>query len=142
MLRVYIAGASLEVDRAEAMIAALRMSGKVEITYDWTRDVRGPDGKIAQAAMNDHAAREYAGADLEGVRKAHVVVVLPPHPPIGTAGMWLEFGVALSTPGVRTIVAGPHARVSIFTRLADLVVERDEDAIAALIGAAPVRACA
>jgi hypothetical protein len=138
-LRVYIAAAARELDRAKRMIAAARALGTVEITRDWT-----PDIDAAQAAGKRDAdysgeeRRTFAAADLFAVRTAHVVWLLAPEE--GGRGSWVEFGYALgSAPHASTIVSGPFARHSIFTELAHHVVQTDDEALRVLSALAGLR---
>lgn len=131
-LRVYVIGASAEIDRVEGVIAKLREAGGIEITHDWTEDVRAARaaGHATDAALSDREARCYAMNDVEGVEAAQVVLLLAPASPSFGAGF--ELGLAF-TVCHDAIVCGPHARASIFTRLAGCVLDTDEAGVAEVL---------
>lgn len=133
MLRVYVAGASREIERAESMIAALRASGRVWITHDWTVDVRenGPD-----AGCSPETLRRCAKHDLDGVCEADTVVVLVPD--TSSQGVLVELGAALAF-GCHVIAARSHAGVSapmvlgLFGYLVRVQVDTDVAALSAVL---------
>lgn len=130
MLRVYVAGASSEVERAERAIAALRRAGCV-VTHDWTREVRDHRAKkIHDAEIGDHECREIAVADLAAVRRSNVLLLLVPEQP--SQGAWVELGCASGVADLRIVACGPNMCCSIFTRIADVMLETDDAAIALL----------
>jgi hypothetical protein len=143
-LRVYVAGSSGELERVESVIATLRSSPGVHILHDWTKDVRAARaaGFASDAALSDADAKSHALTDLDAVRGARVVLLLAPASPSFGAGV--EFGVAIerarrSFLGVQTIVCGPFARSSIFTRLASEIRDTDAAGIAEVLRARDAR---
>ncbi len=82
-MRIYVAGRWKEKDRIREVQRMLRLDNHT-ITFDWTEmgDTDDPD-ELQRNAM----------IDLEGVRSAEAVVVLPA---IGGKGMWVEMGAALA----------------------------------------------
>lgn len=129
MLKVYVAGASDEVARAERAIARLRGLG-VEITHDWTPDVRAVAERAAgPLSLEDQERLERARVDVEAVRRADLVLFLAPDPPLATTGGGFEIGVAYIL-GKPVVVAGSHAarRRFLFGVLL-LEVESDDAAI-------------
>lgn len=127
-LRVYIAGAARELDRAKWAIAEARKIAGVEITRDWTPDIDAANaaGK-RDADYSPEMRAEYASADLQAVRRADVVWLLAPKE--GGRGAWVEYGHALSCMDATTIVSGAHALDSIFTELATYCEASDLDAL-------------
>lgn len=123
-LAVYVAASSREIDRAEAVIAALRSRG-VTISHDWCAVMRrlGPDAGLADEVLLPELV-----ADLErGVFGAGFMLLLAPTHP--STGMWVELGAAWSH-CVHTIAAGD---LSAHPWLRALVLEAfvtDEEAIA------------
>lgn len=136
---IYVAGASSELERCEAFIAACDEAPWLRITHDWTREVRvaRASGKHTDDALSDREANEAAEDDLGGVSAARLLVVLCP-PPKTSDGMRTELGYALRcVHSDRTmeeiIIAGPHARSSIFTRANGChIVDSDDAAFARL----------
>jgi len=130
-MKVYVAGASAEVERAERVIRALRERG-VEVPFDWTGEVR----KTRAAGLSDvdlgrERCREFCTADLAGVRRSDVLLLLSPQKP--TVMAWVEFGCATNAPGDHLIIAcGPTTELHPATTLADFCFATDEEAIEAL----------
>ena len=137
-VRVYVAGASAELERCERVIAALRAGG-CTITADWTPEMRGDHARgISDAQLDDHEARRRAETDLDAVEDADVVLLLAPE--TATRGAWFETGYALGwargrgETAVRSLyVSGSAARQSIFTRCADALFLSDDDAVSAIV---------
>jgi hypothetical protein len=137
-MRVYVAGASAELERCERVIAALREGG-CTITMDWGAAMRALAALgICDAQLDDHEARRHAEADLDGIVTADVVLLLAPE--AATRGAWVEFGYALGwargygeAPLRSLYVSGPGARQSIFTRCADALFATDDDAVSAIV---------
>lgn len=130
-MRVYVAGASAELERVEAFAARAIAAGH-EIAHAWWEDVRAnvAAGRT-DADLSDDEGRRFADADLSAVADSDAFVLLAPagH----SRGCWLELGHALAfVPCI--IVAGASARSSIFTRAAgvDHLVADDTDALLAL----------
>jgi hypothetical protein len=147
--KVYVAAASKEISRAETFIQRLRDCG-VEITFDWCAHMRAVEGREIDQTL----AVMSAGADLDGVRQADLVVLLEPGWQVGTehgvptqlrvltTGAWGEAAVAiaLNTPLVVSRPVEPPNRKSpkvfdhcIFLALADLVCEGDDAALRAVL---------
>jgi hypothetical protein len=125
-IRIYLAGASSEIDRCERWRDALRERG-YDITHDWMADVRAnahrPDREIPADERCGYALR-----DVGGVLVADAMWLLAPSN--GSIGCWVELGFALGA-RIVPIVSGPWRTI-----FQDLPVvhrfERDEDAFAAL----------
>lgn len=137
MPSVYVAGSSAEIERVERVIARLRDAG-VRITHDWTHDVREvrAAGHASDADLSDDDAAQHAIRDLGGAFGARTFLLLAPETP--TRGAWVELGAAWAHQRKwrgSIIVAGPAARQSIFTRLADRIVATDDEAVALITGA-------
>jgi hypothetical protein len=134
--RVYVCGASAELERAERVIAELRLRG-VEVTFDWCAEIRRHQALgIPDSAIDDIGAYRIAMADLHAVGRAHAVLLLAPEKP--TIGAWVELGYAAALH--RTIiVSGPANRCSLFTRIAHLLIDTDDDALDAIAPRPPAR---
>lgn len=111
-LRVYVAGASAEVDMVATFIGRLREAGVV-ITYDWTADVLTSRARgVRDEDLTPGVRQACATADLQGVAQADVMWLLTPAN--ASTGAWTELGFAIGT-GTPLIISGEQARRSIFT---------------------------
>lgn len=129
-MRVYVAGASREMDRCAAAMALVRELGGT-ITCDWVEAIRahGP----ANEGMTDEDRRSFATEDLKGVSDADVLWLLAPEG--ASAGAWTELGFALALRSTRArldparpmriVVSGPASARSIFSALADEEIPSD-----------------
>ena len=117
LMKIYVAGASKEIDMVERYIRILRDTGHV-ITVDWCAEIR----KVGDANPRDLPREEnakFAEDDLSGVRQADLFWLLIPQS--NSAGCWIEFGYAcamrrrpISSPEI--FVSGDYGR-SIFCAL-------------------------
>lgn len=109
--RVHVAGPSARVDECAALIAHVRRCG-CEVTYDWTPSIREARaaGWAVEADVPDRVAREQVSDDLDGVRRAHLVVALDPHLSKG-AGREVVAALALGIP-VLVVSDDPERAVS------------------------------
>ena len=128
--RVYVAGASSEIARAEACIRAL---GAGRVSFDWPAAMRAaPRG---EADMTPDECADAARACLRGVDEASIVWVLLPTRGHVTSGMWAEMGYALKAADPkgtgeqrkRIIASGP--RHGIFWALAHEHFSLDAEAL-------------
>lgn len=132
-LRVYVAGSSREIERAERMIAEVRAIPGVEITFDWAAAIR--QAGAANEGLTDEQAIEASHACIEGVLNADVFVALLPPSGVPADGLMYELATAHRACGmaIQTILVGPYER-SIFTRAHSrpeqcVRVAEDKDAI-------------
>jgi hypothetical protein len=128
-MRVYVAAASLEIDRAERAIDDVRKRGWT-VTYDWTAELAASD-KPANVGLSDKERRQIAHACLDGLRRADVVWVLAPDTWC-TAGVWGELVAAIALGESDVVVSGPSSKRTIFASLASAEVDSDEAALAIL----------
>lgn len=131
-MKVYLAGASADIDVCEAFMADLRRAG-CTITVDWCAAIRAEAARGNTDRTLSHLdRRHYAAADLEGVMMADVVWLLIP--PAGRSiGCWVELGAALSSTTRQVVVSGDF-RASIFLDLADHRFAHHGDAFAFITG--------
>lgn len=157
---VYVACASAEIARAERVIRLLTESG-VAVTFDWPAHMRRVEG----TTLTREIAEQSADADLDGVKRASVVLLLEPglvekwsrgvreDQQIRTTGAWSEIGAALAL-GIPVVVARPTPPDgaeplvdvyvhNIFLARAALVCADDDAAIRAvvrmaLVGSLPI----
>jgi hypothetical protein len=132
-MRVYVAGASAELERCERVIAALAQGG-CTVTHDWTPSIREHIARgISEEQLDDHEARRLSGGDYDAIERAHFVLFLAPE--TVTRGAWSELGYAgcLMRRGELSVyVSGPRARQSIFTRQSSAIFLSDDDAVSAI----------
>jgi hypothetical protein len=148
--RIYVAGASAQIELIECMLAKLIEAGWV-ITCDWCAAVRAA-GNVA-SPDDPQVRREAALADLEGVATADVFWLVQPDSTSTSTGSWVELGFALALrvnvpmahalggdEGIRHVLAGerpglPRIVVSgtsmkcIFSDLADCRFQSHDDAL-------------
>jgi hypothetical protein len=126
-LRVYVGGASSEIDRVEAFIKRVRAAGH-HITFDWARDIRD-SGKPANVGMT-HTQRFNAwNACMVGVERADAVIILAPRNGRTTKGAWGEMAIYIAQGGVPIYVG--HVDDTVMTAMCQ-VVDDDDAAFAAL----------
>lgn len=93
--RIYLAGASKELDLCEHWRDELRRVG-FEITHDWMAICREPKyAGVPPEKIPRDERRHLAAYDLEGVARAEAFwLVVPPEGSL-SIGMWVELGYAL-----------------------------------------------
>ena len=91
-LKIYIAGASAELHRAENAIALARRSS-CEITLDWPPFIRAHGGDVKDNRPGSERAKN-ATDDIDAVIDADIIWCLIPMEQ--TKGMWCELGAALA----------------------------------------------
>lgn len=101
-MKLYIAGSSKELYRAERWLKACRDAG-ITITEDWAAQMRqaGPDH-----LLDEDRLIKAAQADLDGVATADVVWLLHPPTTAPSTGCWGELTYALAK-GVTIITSQP-----------------------------------
>lgn len=120
MSRIYVASACEDMQRARSVMTALRARGH-EITFDWTPHVEA-------FGSGGGPRRQNAERDLDGVRRAEVVLVLAPAEKHVGCGMWIELGAALAL-AKRAVITGVLRDRTIFSDLAEARFATDEEAI-------------
>jgi hypothetical protein len=92
--RIYVAGASADIDILEAWIRRLVEVG-FDITFDWTKQVR----QVGAANPRDASWEDrltWANQDREGVLKAQYFwLLIPSAKP--SIGCWIEYGMATNS---------------------------------------------
>lgn len=121
--RVYVAGSSAEVSRAEAAIAALTAAG-LTVTSVWPAIIREARaaGIATDADLDDARARHEALTCEEAVGASDVVLWLVSERPSHGAAWEASRARAL---GITLVAAGPHARSTIFAHRADHITPTD-----------------
>lgn len=117
--RFYVAGASAELERAEAFMDALEGLG-FENAHRWPDDIRAAlaRGAGANRGLSRSERLRLAAMDRGAVRSATFVVLLLPPPEIVTVGAWIEFGIALVETTRPVYTVGEDVERTIFTALA------------------------
>ncbi len=92
-MRIYVAGASREIERAKRVMAMLREAGHT-VTFDWAAHIE----KVEHAAPTNFEIRaESATHDVSGVVEAWeeggALVLLHPAAGVPTVGAWTELGI-------------------------------------------------
>lgn len=133
-MKIYVAAASAEIERASAFMQFVRELGH-DITHDWVPELRAQS--VPESQLPVAVRRASAQADLDGVRRADLLVVLVPHEAVPSRGTWVELGYALGLRSVtdlapRVWCVGPFAMVTVFTELADARYFSDSAALTAL----------
>lgn len=137
-MRIYIAGSSREIERAERAIKAVRELGHT-ITVDWPAAMRAEaaNGK-GDHALTPEEQKRYAEADLDGVAGADLVWLLIPDRENPSVGAWFEAGYALAIARYHepstAIVASGVVGGYIFARVLDRLFEDDAAVITWLAG--------
>jgi|SRR5277367_1191356 len=131
--RIYVAGASAQIELIEHYMKALRAADWT-ITFDWTVPVR----EVGDASPDDPAIRRSAAlADLNGVGTAGVLWLVQPDPTSTSTGSWVELGAALTRrelarlhSGIETVsvLASGSSKKCIFSDLADYRFQSHDDA--------------
>jgi hypothetical protein len=112
-LRVYVAGSSSDIERAERWIKSLRQRGIV-VTASWPEMVRqnGAEPRSVDAATRARWAMD----DLAAIAHADVFWMLVPPADEPTIGAWIGFGFAQRS--ATTIFSGDTRQTS-FTALGE-----------------------
>jgi hypothetical protein len=103
-LRVYVAGASKDLERAERAMTWLREAG-CEITTDWVAEMKAEP--LADRELTLERQQRCATADLLGVIRADVVWFLVPSEPVRSS-----FASRHRAPGLSPRVGLPPASTS------------------------------
>lgn len=141
MMKVYVAAASSEIERAEKQMAALHEAG-IEVTSTWPEIIRKVGAANPMTASREDRAM-WAATDLSEVSSSTVFWLLIPPPGIATDGANVEYGYAtllgamaqearlagVNAPIYRIITSGMER--SIFTALSQHFAT-DDEALAAL----------
>ena len=114
-MRIYIAGSSDELDRAEWAMRSARELGH-EVTSDWVKTIREVGAGNPRFATNLQRER-WAGDAMDGIYKADRLWMLMPRASAGR-GAFFEFGYASWALGHENIIiSGPNTHESIFCAL-------------------------
>lgn len=136
-LRVYVAGSSRDLERAERVIAELRAIPNVAVPVDWPANMRehGPDSGLSAEDRVRFAEEDAAGAYF-----ADAFVLLRPTEDAPSVGAWVELGVSIGAAFARLrsgkrspfgIIAG-RGTACIFDALMApaSIVDTDDEAVA------------
>ena len=139
-MRIYIAGASAEWDRAQSRMDWARENG-FTIAYDWVADVikYRVEGGQSDADLTKEDRRRLATNDMAAVIGCDAFWLLVPNEGALTVGAWVELGVALGAYRP-VIVSGACIGDHLFCSLADHQYDVDTDAMQWLLDARVRRA--
>jgi hypothetical protein len=144
-LRVYVAGASSEMERAERYMAKLREAG-VTVTSTWPEVIRSqPNGEANPMSVPRAVRARWARTDLDEVSSSNFLWLLVPKVP--SAGAHVEFGYAAmlmrsfdmaeavgiddAVPAFELLCSGKET--SIFTALSPNHFDTDDEAFGFLL---------
>ena len=128
MTRVYVAGASAEIERCERFRDRCIAAGHA-VTFDWMAHVRSTGS--ANTGLTREQRELAALACLDGAGVADVFILLFPR--AVTIGAWVEYGFVLRDCSlVRVIVVGDDGS-SVMTAAREVEYAHDEDEALALI---------
>ena len=118
-IRVFVSGASDEMERASRFIDALNAHPHCE-ALDWPANIRAVGS--ANRGVPGREARRSAARSFEFARDCDVMLFLVPAVP--TRGAWVELGVALLSGKACVAIAGRKHDIdgSIFCSLASVVI--------------------
>ena len=144
-MKIYVAGASAQIDLVEGFIAALKKHSHT-ITFDWTVVVR----RAGSASPDDLDVRRAAAeSDLRGVERSDLMWLVQPDEASTSTGAWVELGYAHAlkdlrgrSVGVRAaappvLVVSGASKKCIFSDLADHRFASHDDALAFILEMAP-----
>lgn len=103
--KVYLAGASAEIERARANAQRLR-DADIHVMSTWV-DVIGKAGAANPHNATPEQLTKWTLRDLEEVREADVLWLQLPALTVSTVGAWIELGVAYAENKV-VLMSGPH----------------------------------
>lgn len=129
--KVYVAGSSAELERAERAIAELEAAGIV-VTSTWPLNVRDQGGIANPTEAPRDLRQRYSTSCLGQLRDADLLWVLVPDRAAPTIGAWVEYGYAIAFN--KQIVFSGDTRQSIFCSLG-LEFASDERAHAYIVSA-------
>lgn len=116
-MRVYVAGSSAEIDRAEQVMQAIERAGHVVVST-WTEDI----ASVGEANPRDASAEErrgWARGCLRQVGGSDALVFLVPREPATTRGGWAEMAYAFRSQ--IPILCSGDTKQSVFCALGDEV---------------------
>jgi LmbE family N-acetylglucosaminyl deacetylase len=132
LVKVYIAGATAEIERAKKWHQRLTEVG-IEVVSTWITNVEAVGiGNPRHAAREERAS--WARTCLREAAQADVLWLLTPGPEARTAGAWYESGFVygIARADGPTLIASGDTKQTIFTALAD-EYPNDIDAFIAII---------
>lgn len=113
MTRVYVAGASSELERAERAMSLVRAMPGKKLVHDWVSIIRHHGASIPPDWTSEQKRAE-AQRCLEAVRTANLVWLLVPDVP--SQGCWVEWGAAYAW--AKYLVASGNCGHTLFGHLA------------------------
>lgn len=108
-MNVYVAGRTTDLKRVRQVQYLCKQAGW-NITYDWTQNIDEQSVRAEADGTDAHMLATYALNDVDGVRRADVVIVMCNPALIGTL---IEVGMAIAW-GKRIWLCGDTDRDSVF----------------------------
>lgn len=128
LTKVYVAGSSKELARAQAFMQKLD-DNDIHVTSTWPKVI----GKVGSANLADATLEQltkWTLRDFAEIDDADILALLLPALDAPTVGAWIELGYAFARDKL-IVGAGPHRRI--FTPPMIPVVYETDDQLAALI---------
>ena len=136
MIPLYLAGSSApeEMDRVSALADRVEQIGYRVSSRWWLAIQQRAARGLADTDLTRKDQAAYASSDFAGVERARVLWLAYPHNG-KTEGALAELGYAHALRQQKDssrviVVSGPRAHLSLFTSLADVRVDDDEEALA------------
>ncbi len=140
MLKIYVAGASAELERARVVMEFIYDHPRMTLVRDWVKDIEieRVEGGRQDSDLTQSEQAVYARKNLGAIADSDVLWLLSPPADVHTTGAWVELGAALVTGHVRqalglaatvVIVSGLSSWHYLFNSLADQHFETDAEAI-------------
>lgn len=98
--RVFVAGASCELERVREVMAAVDAHPGLVNAYDWTIPVEAHGGDVGPNQLREELARDEAE-----LRRSDALIVVVPLPGNHTEGAWVEMGIAMGI-GIPVVMLG------------------------------------
>ena len=134
-MKIYVAGASKEVQTSIKYITKLKEAG-FEITHDWTVEVTENINKGgSDKTLTREERKKYATWDIKGVIAADILWVILPENSVGN-GYWVELGagIAVNVTKAKIIVISGEFNKSIFCELAHYYGPNHDNALEFILG--------
>ena len=131
--RVYVAGASAQLQRARRAMGWVREAPELTLAHDWTAQVqadREAGKQDADLLQVQQCARAFE--DFAAIRESDIFWALVPQPDVRTTGLWVELGWALrardGNQPIRAVCSGDSCRKRLFVAASDAMFSTDSSA--------------
>jgi len=129
-MRVFVAGSSKELERAERFIARVNAIHGLEVAYDWPAIIRAHDGQAN--GLTHEESYGLSLREIESIESAQALVLLLPAPGNESIGMWVELGLCRNSCGFIAF-SGDNPERTIFYGMAEKLTKNDDEALEWLV---------